>query len=98
MIVHLREAGTTEFIGRTEERPIFRIWYNAPPPGGGQIPNMGWNLFEARWHRTRQGRPVKNRYPRWARLGVYDTRLEALNAAIEHFGISEITTTKGDEL
>ena len=62
-------------------RPLFEILYYGPGEKGTTIVNQGWRLYEARWHKTRFGKPVVNKYARWALVGVFGSEADALDAA-----------------
>ena len=59
----------------------FRIEYHGPGEDGQPIKNQGWRIYEARWHKTRRGLPVKRsrsqQKPRWALIEVCETEAEA---------------------
>lgn len=60
--------------------PIFKVEYYGSPPGI-PIKDEGWRLYEMRWHKTRFGKPVKNKYAREALVGVFETQEQALDSA-----------------
>ena len=63
--------------GFVDGEPVFKMEYYGPGEDGQQIANQGWRIYEARWHTMRQGRPVQNRRPRWALVGVFDSQSDA---------------------
>jgi hypothetical protein len=65
---------------------LFRIAYAGPAKGGQPIVDQGWRLYEVRWHKTRFGRPVRSKNPRYALISVHETRIEAEKAAMERYG------------
>ena len=68
-------AKMTERIGK------FKIEYCGPNPDGGPIKDQGWRVYREAWQTHRQGRPVKNKYCRWALVKVCETRDEAIEYA-----------------
>lgn len=75
----------TIYSGYRGSEYLFRIEYHGPGDRGQPIVNQGWRLLEVRWHKTRSGRPVTNKNPRYALVGVYNTKDDAEDAAIECF-------------
>lgn len=93
--IELKEFSSILLHGFRDGVPIFKIEYNGPGDFGQPVVNQGWNLFEARWHKTRFGQPVKNKYPRWARIGVHDTKGQAIIEAFKLYGGSHDRTGEG---
>ncbi len=82
MTITLSSPSRTDIYIGVDGVPSYKLWYNAPDEKF-PVKNEGWNLYEARWHKHRQGRKVRNRRPRWALVGVFDELYEAFIAALQ---------------
>ena len=74
--LHVVKVGDKIRYLRNPTSPLYKVEY-CGPAGNVQIVNQGWRVYEARWHQKRFGLPVKNRYPRWALMAVFETEDEA---------------------
>ena len=74
MVELIRARHGDKLTGYRDGAPVFKMEYAGPGDDGQRIANQGWRVYEARWHATRQGRPVQNRRPRWAMVGVFDSQ------------------------
>ncbi len=72
--------------GRRDGIPVFTISYCSSPTPGIPIVNDGWRLYEIRWHKTRFGKPVKNKNPREALVGTFQSKARALEEARTRYG------------
>ena len=83
--MEIRRATGNRLTGFRDGRPIFFIEYHGSPPGV-PIKDEGWRLYEARWHKTRFGQPVINKYPRKKLIDVFESRSEATSEALKRYG------------
>jgi len=85
IVIEQHPGFNTIYSGYRGNEFLFRIEYHGPGQGGQPVVNQGWRLLEVRWHKTRFGRPVQNKNPRYALISVHDTLDDAKNAATERY-------------